>query len=77
MSNSAEHSAHPWGGEAEGGFSLANLAVTNLTGPPDSDIQRAYPITFQVLLPFSIHFRWALDQIKSKDSGNVPLGVPG
>lgn len=62
MSNSAAHSGCPWAGEAEGGFSLAKLAATNLTGPPDSDGQRVYPITLQVLPPLSIHFRWALDQ---------------
>lgn len=62
MSNSAEHGGYPWADEAEGGLSIAKLAVTNLTGLPESDRQRVYTITFQ-LPPISIHFLWALDQI--------------
>lgn len=49
MSNSAEHSGYPWAGEAEGGFSLARLAVTNLTGPPDSDRLPSFASSFHTL----------------------------
>lgn len=75
---SAVHSGQPRGGRTN---RKLKLAVTNLTGPLESDRPAVRPITLQVsphiykLFFCRLFSRWTRE-INPKAPGNVPSGVP-